>query len=69
MARRCDHSVLLADDFIESGGAFVSCLLCPVSLELSVNAVDYYIPFEYTSPDGPDKDKVILVREVLLGNV
>lgn len=69
MARRCDHSVLLLDDFIEPGGAFASCLLCPIALELSTSALEHYLPFEHTSPSGPENDRVLLVRTTLLEGV
>jgi hypothetical protein len=67
MSRRCSHLALLIDDFIEPRGAFVSCLFCPASLELSGDAVEHYLPFEYTSPEGRDKDLILLIPARLVG--
>lgn len=66
MARRCSHLILLVDDFIEPEGAFASCLFCSAALELSGSAMDYYLPFEHTSPKGKDFDCITLIHTTLV---
>ena len=56
----------MVDSFIDPAGAFCSCLLCSTAFELSGEALESYLPFEYTAPDGPGEDMILLVHPSLL---
>jgi hypothetical protein len=65
MKGRCAHRFLVVDEFIEPSGAFVSCLTCSRGMELSSSSLDAFRPFQHTSPEGPEKDQVLLVHEAV----
>jgi len=57
----CDHAVLVVDSF-HSTGTFTTCLRCKGDMFLTEEEVDNLWPFIYTSGQGADHDKCILIR-------
>lgn len=67
--RRCSgnvHEFLLVEDFTPMGAA-VSCLRCEKEYHIFEPEIEAnYTPFIYTSHEGPNYDKAILVLDSTL---
>ena len=61
MMDNCNHSVLIVDSF-HSTGTFTTCIECKGSMFLSSSEADRRVPFIYTSGEGADYDKCVLIH-------
>lgn len=63
------HLLLVVDDFT-SVGVLVECLSCGKAFHLNTQEIeDVYVPFQHTSPKGPDRDVTLLIHDSLLRGI